>query len=345
MNKTEEMLSNYMRKKKAQINDYENALKAFLSLKKYFEERFSARVYFGGTLKSKTTPAKTPDIIIEFPLTLDIGEVKRSLKDKKETEDWAQYTEYIQKECMKQITEYKKITEENGTRGTFYLLLPHKLTKAVNTLRNKILQPKENTVLLTYAIELTPNTEITTIQKEIGTVIESEVETELNTSGIQMRRGELANLIAKYKIYEENHHTPFEYMLIILWEQIFPEALKLGTEEAILKREAEGDANDYEVTLEELAAVLKGYVLPKWNSADTNQFTLKMLKEVMTAYTKIIPERIKIKSSNPITYKIKYGKLPEKNTNDYFLQKYFYTLTDNEKRQYQSAEMPDPLNT
>ena len=337
----EKMLENYLRLRRAEINNYENARNAFISLKKYFEEQFAAKVYFGGTIKgyseSEKQKSKTPDIIIEFPDVLDIGDIKKSVRDKREAEEWTAYQDYLKEKCITPLVDCKKILEQNKTKvGTIYLLMPTRLGKAVSNLKNKILDPVENIVLLSYSIEPLANTMQVTIQKQTGKITEEKVEQALTLDSINMKFGDIAELRSKYKIYEENHLTPFEYYLIIIWQEVFPEALKLGTKEAILRRyESKEEAFDYQVTLNELANVLAGFTLPCWKN-ERSQFTKNILQQVMDVLSRMLTDRVKKIPSqveNP-TYLINYAPLPEKDVQNYLLSKYFSTLSDKQQRAY-----------
>src|SRR3989338_3828230 len=109
----------FVRKRKADVNDYENLLKALIIFKKYLEEKLGARFYFGGKLKSGTNPDQTPDTIIELKDNFGLlGETKRSLVCpplEGSKEEFIQ--RYIEGDLIKQIKKYDSDFDNLRVKG------------------------------------------------------------------------------------------------------------------------------------------------------------------------------------------------------------------------------------
>jgi len=133
----------YMADKRADINNYENLLKAVLALKKYFEEEKNAQFYFGGHLinsQKKENPnykGDTPDIIVETSSKSLLGEAKKSLPDPSTFVSKEQYIKsVIENKIMAQLKKYDADFENLKIKDhDVFLLVPEHNNDALGILK------------------------------------------------------------------------------------------------------------------------------------------------------------------------------------------------------------------
>ncbi|OGY51228.1 MAG: hypothetical protein A3A02_01135 [Candidatus Buchananbacteria bacterium RIFCSPLOWO2_01_FULL_39_33] len=336
----------YMADKRADINNYENLLKAVLALKKYFEEEKNAQFYFGGHLinsQKKENPnykGDTPDIIVETSSKSLLGEAKKSLPDPSTFVSKEQYIKsVIENKIMAQLKKYDADFENLKIKDhDVFLLVPEHNNDALGILKFDYLDKDKHFqnkfFLLVYNIGLLANTKSIMVKLDYGECSDSLLLDKLKRA-IRYNEGDLAKELAKFKIFEENENsTPVEYILTILWTSIIPEILKANDKEQILERYAKKE-NKFTVKLSSLMDYLnKLYTLPTYPKSDImhhndrNQFKTKPVKDAMKILIKVGLATELQKENSDVSWEIHHKPLPEKDEMNYFIGKSYETLNE-----------------
>ncbi|MCL5018145.1 MAG: hypothetical protein M1416_00030 [Candidatus Pacearchaeota archaeon] len=332
----------FINKRKAEINNYENLLRAILSFKKFIEETLHAKYYFGGKLKKEKNFDQTPDIIIE--LNKDegiIGEAKKSLRkigDKESKSDYIK--EYVEKSIITQLKKYDTSFDNFKIAShDLILLAPQVDNETLGIIKFDFLDKKNNVfdrnfAIIVYSIEVQANTKRILIRYDYGKISNNDLYDKLRR-GVNFFEGELSKELGKYKIYEENENsTPIEYIMVILWDSIFNEILDSSNKENIVEMYRNKE-NKFQVKLSKLMEYLrKMYTIPTFinlgNSSNNQrqQFKINSVRDAMEIFCNIGLAKILSKENNDILYEITLKVLPEKNELDYFLDKIYNSIQE-----------------
>jgi len=322
-----------IRKKRKDIDNYVRALKAMICLRKFIIEK-QGEFYFGGNLhytnSSNSEPPQTPDFIVKLNNNIWIGETKKSLANPKNFKDYTK--EYIESDLIAQLIKYDKNFQEISVeKHDIVLLAPLLDNEAIGYLKIKYLENKEhkdifknNFALIVYSIDSGGNTEFILIRLEYGCLENAQICEDLKI-GYRKTFGELKEDLAKFKVYEENHITPIEYVMVILWTYILPEISNKSKEGSIVEW-INTRKTVFEVSLEDLMEYLhKMYTLPSFANAQRMQFQRKQVLDAMALFENLKNKKEekfveKIEDDGKIKFKVTYRTLPEKNELDYILK-------------------------
>ncbi|MEK6893942.1 MAG: hypothetical protein AABX10_00600 [Nanoarchaeota archaeon] len=333
----------FVRKRKAEFNNYESLLKALIVLKKYLEENLNARYYFGGKLKKTGGSDQTPDIIIELNDTQGIiGEAKKSLRGLIQGESKATYLKnYVEGDLIKQLRKYDSAFDNFKVKEhDLVLLAPQVDSEALGIIKFDFLENNNNQfsrnfAILVYSIELQANTKRILIRHDYGKLSNENLFDKLRR-GISYYEGQITKELSKYKVYEENEDaTPLEYIMVILWDSIFNEIINSSDKEQIAERYRKKE-NKFQVNLSKLMDHLKRmYTLPTIsidgvNNNHRQQFKINSVRNAMEIFCHIGLANVINKNNGDILYEITLKILPEKDELTYFLNK-IYDLIDQKK--------------
>ncbi|HYD03916.1 MAG TPA: hypothetical protein VEC16_06490 [Alphaproteobacteria bacterium] len=323
----------FIEQRMADVNNYENLLRALVSLKKYVEENIGGKYYFGGKLLKSGLDPQTPDMIIDFKDTLVIGEAKRSLCNPFPEENKDKYIKrYVEGKIISQLKKYDQTFQNISVdKHDLMLLAPETDNEALGILKFDYLDKNTNTFerkfsIVVYSVSLGANTKTILVKYDYGSMSNDGL-FDILRRGIKYYEKQIVNELGRYKIYEENN-TPIEYIMLLLWDSIFNEILKTSETDCIIKRYKEREST-FEVNLVKLVEYLqKMYVLPTLPSTPAlmkensrMQFKTKVVRDAMDIFC-IIGLAKKISEKNEdVLYEVTLKTLPEKNELSYFLKK------------------------
>ena len=334
-----------IRKRKSDIQNYQQLIEGCLALKKCLEEDFGYSYYFGGKITPKGVQnKKTPDIIAlgEIPI---IGDAKKSLKA---PDGSANYIEqYIKGDLLNQMLEYDKEYVEIANQDLI-LFVPKMFNQAIGSLKLDFLEKndnlfKHNFVLLSFSKVTLANTNQILLQHEFGAFSKKEM-TDYFRRTKEYYDGKLSDSIGKYKIIEECENAPIEYVVLILWTCIFNEIIGSAEKDNIIKKYQMRE-NTFEITLDSLIDYLeKLYTVPVFNSvSNRHQFSKDIIKKAMGKLKEIGLVDDVVDDSGIIKYNITYKKLPEKNELEYILAKLNSDPSKKQKMQVRGEGEAEPI--
>jgi len=359
-NPTEEMI----KKKRIEINNYFKALKALLCLRKMIIEKLSGSFYFGSKLDYKNPDGRysqTPDFIVQLSDNIWVGEIKKSLPDPNKFPSEEEYIKkFIEEGIIAQLKKYDEPFKElEIDKHDLVLMAPSRDVEAIGTLKIKYLEKKEqsgekvfrnNFALIVYSIEQgANNNEFIIIRLDYGN-LENKNALNILRMGYKKMLSEIKEDLAKFKIYEESDKTPIEYVMVLLWTEIFPEIIDKGSVEKIIEWKDKKE-HIFEVKLNDLMEYLhKMYTLPSLSENDKKQFTTQLVLNGMKMFSKVKfkNERtgkyepavsIKREEYKEVVFKVIYRSLPEKDELNYIL-KSLYT----EKKKIEQDLHHSPTN-
>jgi len=330
----------FVKNKKIEIDNYIRALKSLLVLRKMIMEKLSGEFYFTSKLNYKNLKDKdpqTPDYIVKLNNGIWIGEIKKSLANPDIFGTEKEYIEkYIEGKLIAQLKKYDEPFKEFEVDShDVVLMVPHRDVEALGFLKVKYLDKKQNLfknnfAVIVYSIEAGSNrTEFIIINLEWGKV-KNKIAHEILSMGYKKMIGEIKEDIAKYKIYEESDKTPIEYVMSILWTDIFPEIINKSDVNKIIEWRNKKE-HVFEVKLDDLVEYLqKMYTLPSLNENDRKQFTSSIVLSAMEKFSKINFKNqrtnkmesavTKISKQNGIYFSVIYKNFPEKDELKYLLK-------------------------
>ena len=331
---------NNIKARKAEIDNYVSSLKGVLSMKSLID-RDGGNFYFGGNLHyaEKDGNAQTPDIVVGISGDYLIGEVKKSLRNPTTFENEEEYLDYVEKDIIEQMRKYdNKFQEINRSSHDIFLLVPYRNTEAVGRIRYQYLEPREkgpvrvfrnNFALITFSIESGGNTQFIIVKLETGSFSNENLNNAMKM-GWSKSLGEIKSDLGRYKIYQESDKTPVEYVMVLLWTQIFPEIIKKNSIEKIVEWQDE-EAHIFEVTHETLMSYLhKFYTCPAFGCDPKKQFNSKLVSKAMQLFStiQVKPSKKKPKGAlveilpdgKMIKYRVVYQRLRGGDELDYILK-------------------------
>jgi hypothetical protein len=329
-----------IKKRKIEIDNYIRALKSLLCLRKLILEKLSGEFYFGSKLNYKNPKGRdpqTPDYIVKLTDSVWVGEIKKSLPNPEKFKSEEEYIKkIIEQKLMLQLKKYDEpFKEVESDEHDIVLMVPSRDVEAVGILKVKYLekQPedekfKNNFAIIVYSIEPGANsTEFIIIKLDYG-VIRNKDAFDALRMGYKKMLGEIKDDLAKYKIYEETDKTPIEYVMTLLWTDIFPEIIEKGNVEKIIEWRNKKE-HIFEVKLDKLIEYLhKMYTLPSLNENDKRQFSTKLITDAMKMFSKIqlknertgqLEPAVTIEDRDSMTFKVIYKNFREKNELKYIL--------------------------
>jgi hypothetical protein len=336
--------------RKIEISNYFRTLKALICFKKLIEERLGGAFYFGGVLTYQSPDsrqAQTPDIVATLPDSVWVGEVKKSLPKPRDIEmPDGSMKNLIEKDIMEHLKKYDEPFEElHVDSHDVILFAPERDNEALGFIKFDYLRTKEqngqrvfdnNFAIIVYSIEpgANNNIEYIRIRLDYGTLTNITA-VDLLQRAYQRTVKELNEDLGKYKVFEEAHITPPEYVMSVLWTDVFPEIAQKSSIERIneWKRTRE---HIFEVSTEDLLSHLHGlYTLPSYNNENRKQFNRKVVFEAMALFEKVTSYCKKTGKNEPLVRKVKrgavtcyrvwYRHLPRKDELDYFLRAIYKT--------------------
>ncbi|MEK6910524.1 MAG: hypothetical protein AABW82_02015 [Nanoarchaeota archaeon] len=333
--------SEMISKKMVEISNYITALKSLLCFRRFVMEKANGTFYFGANLNLKeSNKTLTPDILVKLPNGFWVGEIKKSLcKPENFPKNKDYIKDYIESRIINQLKSYDNSFKEiDSIEHDLILMLPKRDIEAVGYLKVKYLEKKEKEgikmfnnkfALITYSITNGAQTEFIMLDLEKGELSDSSI-TELLKIGYKKMSSELKEDLGKFKIYEEADKTPIEYIMVLMWTEIFPELINKGDIEKIIEWKDKKE-HVFEVKLSDLVKYLKDmYTLPSFNSNDRLQFNKTLIMDAMKGFQKIKfkNERTQnfdsavelIGENEDKIFKVRYRSLPEKDELKFILR-------------------------
>ena len=331
-----------VRDKRIEISDYYRTLLAILCLRSFVIDKLEGKFYFGSNLNytnQNGRQTQTPDAIIQYSDNVWVGEVKKSLRGRNGRTEEEYLKEYIEGDLIEHLKKYDEPFKElKVEQHDLFLFAPARDTDAIGYLTVKYLEEKEkggvkvfenNFALITYSIENGANTtQFIILNLKHGSIKDNSALTLLRM-GYRMMLGELDPDRGRYKVYEESDKTPIEYVMLILWTEIFPDLIEKSMFEKIIEWKEE-KGHYLEINQDTLVRHLQElYTLPFFNGNDHKQFRTQLIAEAMELFSKFEyknertggkePRVQKIQKDGDVSYKIVYSKLTQKDELGYIL--------------------------
>jgi hypothetical protein len=325
-----------IKNERAKITDYRRAVLASIVLKLHIEDEWNLEYdfYYGAYLENEEGEA-TPDVFLDSENQTDIlGDIKRSLPNPPERSDSMSLTEYTESEPVERwlqnkmhpdITEKVRKYDENfdncdNDHDTF-LLYSDRYSESLNMWKKKVdLELKGNLVGLSYHASPMSNGDKTmNISIEMGEFQDEELNQHFDLEGCSWNYAEAPELINQYKIavVDEGHQVPMEYVMLVLWQNIFEELRSENTEERILENLKKFDAGDSVVIETNLETIvdhlhefytLSYYDTREHSQDERKQFTKDVVKDAMNRFEQIDLTDVK-KIENGTKFRIVYEEL------------------------------------
>ena len=350
---------NKINERRKKIQNYIRALKALLCLRRMIMEKLSGNFYFGSKLNYKNTDGRdpqTPDFIVQLSDSVWVGEIKKALPDPIKFSSEEEYIrKVIEENIITQLKKYDELFKEIETdKHDLVLMAPSRDIEAIGILKIKYLEKKEqsgerlfrnNFALIVFSIEQgANNNEFIIIRLDYGN-LENKNALDILRIGYKKMLSEIKEDLAKFKIYEETDKTPIEYVMVLLWTEIFPEIIDKGSVEKIIEWKDKKE-HIFEVKLDDLMEYLhKMYTLPSLSENDKKQFTTKLVLDAMRMFSKVkfrsertgeYEPAVTIREENGIiVFRVVYRTLPEKEELNYIL-KCIYSKEEETEEQEQS---------
>jgi len=358
-NKSTEQIIN---EKRIEISNYIKALKSLLCLRKLVTEKLTGNFYFGSKLTYKEPKGRdpqTPDFIVKLTDSVWVGEIKRALPDpnKFDSED-AYIKKVVEEKIISQLKKYdESFSELEPEEQNIILMAPSRDVEAVGVLKIKYLERKEtnnekvfenNFALLLYYIEPgANNNEFIIIKLDYGSLTNGDARDILRI-GYKKMVSEIKDDLAKFKVYEETDKTPIEYVMVLLWTEIFPEIIGKSNVEKIIEWRDKKE-HIFEVKLDHLVEYLhRMYTLPSLNENDRKQFSTKLVIDAMNRFSavrfrsertgKFEPAVTKREENGSIIFTVTYKSLPEKDELNYILKSIY-----SKEKPHQENNKQEPL--
>jgi hypothetical protein len=175
----------------------------------------------------------------------------------------------------------------------------------------KVPELKEKIVILKYYWMKGDNHNRLSIAKIYGSFSDSDLDSEFKFKEYQSGEGDLEKIQGGYKIIyteEELNETPIEYIMMILWHNVFPELINSATFDKTLERIKKEKITW--VYIDEIIEVLnKLYVLKSSENITWSQVNRQMIIEAMKGFEKIQKaQRLDDSPANP-KYRIIHSKI------------------------------------
>lgn len=334
------MSEELIKKRRNIVHDYRCAVLASIILKHHITKEWntSYEFYFGAYLENENYEA-TPDFFLEGESIDLIGDLKRSLPNppkKEDIDDIDSLEEYLESDKVREFIENKleKITEQLRkydkeypdckTPHDLFFLYNNRYKKSINIWKDKMQADLSNNFVgLKYHVEnRAGNREKTmSVEQHIGEFSDQRLNRSFDVIGCDWHYSESPELIDEHKIatIDENHQSPIEYVMLVLWQNIFDEINQSSDTEKILQRMRtfdEGDSPEFEIDLDSIIKYLnKYYTLDFYDKRrhsqnERTQFARKLVEQAMNRFEKIeLTDVERIESGKNPRYKIKYKPL------------------------------------
>ncbi|QQG40147.1 MAG: hypothetical protein HYS81_01925 [Candidatus Aenigmatarchaeota archaeon] len=325
---------------KDDVDSYREAVLANIVFKKYLKEIWNVGydLYFGARLVyDKDKPAVTPDLFLKGTSSNDIvGDIKRSLPsnfpnslESKNYMEWARGEGgkgFVMQMLDVSLTQkLKKYDSEflNCTNPHDILFILHERAQRTYMLWKRHLPyiPRNNLVGLQYHVSRGSSVKTLNIGILDGQFSDQGLGEFFRDNPIAWHFNEESQLIGEYKIavVDEGHQPPKEYVMLILWQNIFDEILRNKYSESLLDRVKILEQGLNPVIVVDLDTIIeylsKYYILPYYDTADNSQdtrrqFTRSLVKDAMNSFTEIdITDVTKVDGGTNPAYKIVYQPL------------------------------------
>lgn len=331
--------------RKIEISNYFRTLKALICFKKLIEERLDGSFYFGGVLTYQNPNSRhvqTPDIIATLSDSVWVGEVKKSLLKPRDIEmPDGSMKNLVEKDIMEHLKKYDEPFEELHVNShDIILFAPERDNEALGFIKFDYLRTRErngqrvfdnNFAIIVYSIEpgANNNIEYIRIRLDYGTLA-NVTAMDLLQRSYQRTIKELKDDLGKYKVFEEAHITPPEYIMSVLWTDVFPEIAQKSRIDRISEWKSTSQ-HIFEVSSQDLLTHLHTlYTLPSYNNDNRKQFDRKVVFEAMALFERVTSYCKKTGKKEPLVrkverdgrtfYRIWYKRLPRKDELDYFLR-------------------------
>lgn len=346
--------------RRIEISNYIKALKSVLCLRKLVSEKLRGDFYFGSKLTYKEPGGRdpqTPDFIVKLTDSIWVGEIKKALPDPTNFSSEENYIRtVIENDIIAQLKKYDESFKEID-KHDLILLTPSRDVEAIGILKIKYLEKKasinerifeNNFALLLYYIEPgANNNEFIIIKLDHGTFANKGARDILRI-GYKKMVSEIKDDLAKFKVYEETDKTPIEYIMVLLWTEIFPEIIGKGDVEKIIEWRNKKE-HIFEVKMDSLIEYLhRMYTLPSLNENDKKQFSTKLVIDAMNKFSavkfrsertgKFEPAVTDREENGSIIFKVTYKSLPEKEELNYILKSIYSKEKPNREETKPQAE-------
>lgn len=282
----EDIYSKLITKRKEKIDDFDTKVLTSILLKKFFEDKQYSFFFTPKIEKKDKKIEKTPDYLIKKEGLNDIiGEIKQSLPNPEKDH----FNAFLDK-TIKQLKDYLGDLVNISDKHDVFIASNQRCNLAMGKLIEKFEQDpvfKDKIIILKYLWNAGTSYRSLILQKTYGKFTDSIIENELNNGkDYMMGETDLDKTQGGYKIFytEEEFSAPIEYVMTVLWFNVFPELANSSSKDSIIERIKQG-SNTLNFNLDEIWNVLKKYyVLPSFPNKNLEQFNKKMLSNCMDAF-------------------------------------------------------------
>lgn len=232
---------------------------------------------------------KTPDFQAHKVGKADIiGEIKQGLPNPL----LDNYDKKVGKDLI-QLESYSEDLVGISTPHDVFFSSPSWCNEAISYYVDKISQNallKDRVIVLKYHWTKGTSHNELTISKVYGDFTDSDINQEFRYKDYRVGEDDLAQIQGYYKILyteEEYNGTPVEYIMLVLWHNIFPELIKTAEFDRTMERIKIGQ-NTLRFKLDEIMEIIdKIYTLKTSAIGSTKQFSQDMIIDAMEGFVQL----------------------------------------------------------
>lgn len=342
------------------VSDYRKAVLASITLKKHIEDEWSLEYdfYLGGAELQKENKDSnlTPDLFLEDISGNEIdlvGDIKRSLpsnlperEEETPVDEWQTSEEvrsYLETRWSKITDQLKRYDSEfvNCTNPhDIFFLFKNDYSREFNAWLSNLdyasqngvdsnlnYSVRNNLVGLAYHEEFGSDVKTLRISKE-GSFSNGRLNSFFENSECEIKYNKCPELIGgeQIAVVDEAHQAPPEYIMLILWLNIFDEINRNVYNEDLLERVRKYEKNDKVVINADLDSIInyldKYYVVDVYDTREgamgqSEQFNRNLVKRAMRKFEKIdLVEVQRVRKGENPKYEIEYEPLTNRGAED-----------------------------
>lgn len=311
----QEIIEEYVKEIRNKVGNFDLKVQTSVLLFNFFKSK-EYDFYFTPKIKKQQDNseviAKTPDFLIRKEGKADIiGEIKEHLPNPK--------GENYDKKANNDLEQLKEYTEELvgiSTPHDVFFSSPSWCNEAIAYYIQKIDKNpdlKGKIIVLKYHWMKGNSHSKLSVSKVYGDFKDNDINQHfMYGKELQVGEGDLNQIQGYYKILyteEEYNETPVEYIMLVLWHNVFPELIKTADFNSTIERIKKGE-NSLEFHFDEIMDIIdKLYTLKKSETEIIPQFTKEMIKDALKSFSKIGKvQELDASGSNP-KYRVTHSKI------------------------------------
>ncbi|MBI3051698.1 hypothetical protein HYY74_04550 [Candidatus Woesearchaeota archaeon] len=286
----EEIIKKYIQDLRNRVGNFDLKVQTSAILNNFFRVK-GYDFYFGPRLAQQDNgrPIKTPDFQAHKEQKNDIiGEIKQGLPNPNSEN----YDKKVAKN-LEQLESYNGNLVGISTPHDVFFSAPSWCNEAIayfikeisanSALKNKV-------IVLKYGWLRGNNHSQLSISKIYGNFSDSDINQEFLYKDYLVGEGDLEQIQGYYKILyteEQYNDTPIEYIMLVLWHNVFPELIKTAEFDKTMERIKVGK-NSLRFKVEEILEIIdKMYTLKTASNQTGKQFSKEMVVDALESFVKI----------------------------------------------------------